>query len=180
VPLVELLEWRGITPSLANARHVKTVPARKRAWNDAQRLQKLHALGLVRVGTCGEVGEIHTAQPGLRRRNRRQGSPERQLPENAEGQGFARLEGAKPASGAAPALHPTHLRAQPGGRLLESAGARAHPLGESLQDRPVRLHLDEQLHGELAQRLAGVPVAQRFEEVDGDHRPSQVIMYVDR
>jgi transposase len=47
VPIFELLEQHGIHPYLVNARHVKTVPGRKSAWNDAQWLQKLHALGLL-------------------------------------------------------------------------------------------------------------------------------------
>jgi len=47
VPLVEILEQQGITPSLVNARHVKTVPGRKTDWNDAQWLQRLHTLGLL-------------------------------------------------------------------------------------------------------------------------------------
>jgi hypothetical protein len=46
VPLVDLREQHRITPSLVNVRHVKTVPGRKTAWNDAQWLQKLHPLGL--------------------------------------------------------------------------------------------------------------------------------------
>ena len=46
VPVFELLEQCGIHPYLVNARHVKTVPGRKSDWNDAQWLQKLHALGL--------------------------------------------------------------------------------------------------------------------------------------
>lgn len=49
VPLYELLEQHGITPFLVNARHVKTVPGRKSDWNDAQWLQKLHALGLLQT-----------------------------------------------------------------------------------------------------------------------------------
>src|SRR5881296_1578301 len=47
VPIYELLEQHGIIPYLVNARHVKTVPGRKSDWNDAQWLQKLHALGLL-------------------------------------------------------------------------------------------------------------------------------------
>ena len=47
VPIYELLEQHGITPYLVNARYVKTVPGRKTDWNDAQWLQKLHALGLL-------------------------------------------------------------------------------------------------------------------------------------
>src|SRR5215211_3708854 len=49
VPIYELLEQYGIVPYLVNARHVKTVPGRKSDWNDAQWLQKLHALGLLRA-----------------------------------------------------------------------------------------------------------------------------------
>jgi transposase len=49
VPIFELLEQRGLTPYLVNARHVKTVPGRKTDWNDAQWLQKLHALGLLQA-----------------------------------------------------------------------------------------------------------------------------------
>jgi transposase len=51
VPVFELLEQRGIQPSLVNARHVKTVPGRKSDGNDAQWLQTLHALGLLQ-GSC--------------------------------------------------------------------------------------------------------------------------------
>ncbi len=47
IPIYELLEQAWITPYLVNARHVKTVPGRKSDWNDAQWLQKLHALGLL-------------------------------------------------------------------------------------------------------------------------------------
>lgn len=49
VPIFELLEQCGIKPYLVNARHVKTVPGRKSDWNDAQWLQKLHALGLLQA-----------------------------------------------------------------------------------------------------------------------------------
>lgn len=49
IPIYELLEQGGITPYLVNARHVKTVPGRKSDWNDAQWLQRLHALGLLRA-----------------------------------------------------------------------------------------------------------------------------------
>ncbi len=49
VPIYELLEQHGITPYLVNARPVKTVPGRKSDWNDAQWLQKLHALGLLQA-----------------------------------------------------------------------------------------------------------------------------------
>ncbi len=49
IPIYELLEQHGIHPYLVNAHHVQTVPGRKSDWNDAQWLQKLHALGLVQA-----------------------------------------------------------------------------------------------------------------------------------
>lgn len=49
IPIYELLEAQGMVPFLVNARHVKMVPGRKSDWNDAQWLQKLHALGLLRA-----------------------------------------------------------------------------------------------------------------------------------
>jgi transposase len=49
VPIYELLEQHGIVPYLVNGRHVKSVPGRKSDWNDAQWLQKLHALGLLQA-----------------------------------------------------------------------------------------------------------------------------------
>src|SRR5207237_6582263 len=49
IAIYELLEQHDIVPYLVNARHVKTVPGRKSDWNDAQWLQKLHALGLLQA-----------------------------------------------------------------------------------------------------------------------------------
>lgn len=49
IPIYELLEQHGIIPYLVNARHVKIVPGRKSDFNDAQWLQQLHALGLLRA-----------------------------------------------------------------------------------------------------------------------------------
>ncbi len=49
IPIYELLEAQQIVPFLVNARHIKMVPGRKSDWNDAQWLQKLHALGLLRA-----------------------------------------------------------------------------------------------------------------------------------
>jgi transposase len=59
IPIYELLEAAGITPYLVNPRHVKTVPGRKSDWNDAQWLQKLHALGLLQ-GSFRPDAEIRT------------------------------------------------------------------------------------------------------------------------
>ena len=43
VPVFEWLEQGGIQPYLVNARHVKTVPGRKRDWNEAERAQSNRA-----------------------------------------------------------------------------------------------------------------------------------------
>jgi transposase len=62
LPLYELLEQHGIVPYLVNARHVKSVPGRKSDWNDAQWLQKLHALGLLQASfrPDGEICALRT------------------------------------------------------------------------------------------------------------------------
>jgi len=62
IPIYELLEQCGITPYLVNGRHVKTVPGRKSDWNDAQWLQKLHALGLLQASfrPDGEIVALRT------------------------------------------------------------------------------------------------------------------------
>lgn len=48
IPLYQILETRGITVRLVNARHVKHVPGRKSDVCDAQWLQYLHSVGLLR------------------------------------------------------------------------------------------------------------------------------------
>src|SRR4051812_22143729 len=67
VPIYELLEQHGIIPYLVNARHVKTVPGRKSDWNDAQWLQKLHALGLLAASFRPDA-EITALRPLVRYR----------------------------------------------------------------------------------------------------------------
>jgi len=47
IPIYEMLEAAAIRVYLVNARHFKVVPGRKSDYNDAQWLQKLHALGLL-------------------------------------------------------------------------------------------------------------------------------------
>ena len=49
IPIYEVLEQQGIVPYLVNGRHAKSVLGRKSDWNDAQWLQKLHALGLLQA-----------------------------------------------------------------------------------------------------------------------------------
>lgn len=48
IPLYELLESRGITPVLVDARHLRNVPGRKTDFLDCQWLQLLHSRGLLR------------------------------------------------------------------------------------------------------------------------------------
>lgn len=67
IPIYELLEQHGIIPYLVNARHVKTVPGRKSDWNDAQWLQKLHALGLLQ-GSFRPDAEIRSVRALARHR----------------------------------------------------------------------------------------------------------------
>jgi transposase len=67
VPIYELLEQRGIRPYLVNARHVKSVAGRKSDWNDAQWLQKLHALGLLQ-GSFRPDAEVRTLRTLVRYR----------------------------------------------------------------------------------------------------------------
>ncbi|MDP9316431.1 MAG: IS110 family transposase [Chloroflexota bacterium] len=67
IPIYELLEQHGILPYLVNARHVKTVPGRKSDWNDAQWLQKLHALGLLQASFRPDA-EIRTLRTLVRYR----------------------------------------------------------------------------------------------------------------
>jgi len=67
IPIYELLEAARITPYLVNARHVKTVPGPKTDWNDAQWLQKLHALGLLQASFRPDA-EIRTLRTLVRYR----------------------------------------------------------------------------------------------------------------
>jgi transposase len=67
IPIYELLEQRGIRCYLVNARHVKSVPGRKSDWNDAQWLQKLHALGLLQ-GSFRPDAEVRTLRTLVRYR----------------------------------------------------------------------------------------------------------------
>lgn len=48
IPLFQLLEDAGMRPCLVNARAMKNVPGRRTDWHDAQWLQYLHSVGLLR------------------------------------------------------------------------------------------------------------------------------------
>jgi transposase len=62
IPIYELLEQRGITPYLVNARDAKAVPGRKSDWNDAQWVQKLHMMGLLKASfrPDAEIRQLRT------------------------------------------------------------------------------------------------------------------------
>jgi transposase len=47
IPIFEILEARGVTVYLVNARHAKNVPGRKSDYRACQWLRKLHAMGLL-------------------------------------------------------------------------------------------------------------------------------------
>ncbi len=67
IPLFEVLEARGIQAQLVTARYVKAVPGRKSDWNDAQWLQQLHSLGLLR-GSFRPDAEMRVLRTYLRQR----------------------------------------------------------------------------------------------------------------
>src|ERR1700727_2734870 len=49
IPLMQILESRGLEVYLVNAKHVKNVPGRKTDVSDCQWLQYLHSVGLLRA-----------------------------------------------------------------------------------------------------------------------------------
>jgi transposase len=67
IPIYEMLEAAAIRVYLVNARHFKIVPGRKSDYNDAQWLQKLHALGLL-TGSFRPDDEMCVLRSFLRHR----------------------------------------------------------------------------------------------------------------
>jgi transposase len=68
IPLYQVLEGRGLTVFLVNARHYHNVPGRKTDVCDAAWLQYLHAVGLVQ-GSFRPAGEICAFRTILRHRS---------------------------------------------------------------------------------------------------------------
>ena len=66
IPRFELLEERGFTVLLVNARHVKNVRGRKSDVLDCQWLQQLHTFGLL-SGAFRPADEIVVLRSSLRR-----------------------------------------------------------------------------------------------------------------
>jgi transposase len=55
IPIFEMLDARGFTVFLVNARDAKHVPGRKTDVSDAQWLQRLHSYGLLPKGQIAEL-----------------------------------------------------------------------------------------------------------------------------
>jgi transposase len=60
IPIFEILDARGFTVFLVNARDAKHVPGRKTDVSDAQWLQRLHSYGLLRASfrPKGQIAEL--------------------------------------------------------------------------------------------------------------------------
>jgi transposase len=67
IPVFEILEARALEVLLVNARHVKNVPGRKSDVSDAEWLQELHSVGLLR-GSFRPAAEITTLRCYMRHR----------------------------------------------------------------------------------------------------------------
>src|SRR5881296_2438257 len=67
IPLFELLESRGFTVLLVNARHVKNVSGRKSDVSDCQWLQQLHSYGLL-AGSFRPEAQVCVLRSYLRHR----------------------------------------------------------------------------------------------------------------
>ncbi len=68
IPFFQILEARGFTVLLVNARHVKNVPGRKSDVSDCQWLQYLHSVGLLR-GSFRPEQAVCTVRSILRHRD---------------------------------------------------------------------------------------------------------------
>jgi hypothetical protein len=68
IPLYQVLEERGFTVFLVNARHYRNVPGRKTDVGDAAWLQYLHAVGLVQ-GSFRPPGDICAFRTVMRHRS---------------------------------------------------------------------------------------------------------------
>src|SRR5258708_12913105 len=69
IPIFELLDARGFTVFLVNARDAKHVPGRKTDVSDAQWLQRLHSFGLLRA-SFRPRGQIAEPRAYVRQRER--------------------------------------------------------------------------------------------------------------
>lgn len=67
IPVYEILEARGLTVLLVNARHLKNVPGRKSDVSDCEWIRELHSVGLLR-GSFRPAAEIAALRAYLRHR----------------------------------------------------------------------------------------------------------------
>ncbi len=67
IPVFEILEARGLEVLVVNARHVKNVPGRKSDVSDAEWLQELHSVGLLR-GSFRPAADITALRCYMRHR----------------------------------------------------------------------------------------------------------------
>jgi transposase len=67
IPIFEILEARGFTVQVVNARHLKHVPGRKSDWQDCQWIQRLHSFGLL-SGSFRPDAEICALRAYMRHR----------------------------------------------------------------------------------------------------------------
>jgi transposase len=70
IPIFELLDARGFTVFLVNARDAKHVPGRKTDVSDAQWLQRLHSYGLLLASfrPKGQIAELPRSELGREHR----------------------------------------------------------------------------------------------------------------
>jgi len=68
IPVYEILEARGLTVQLVNARHVRNLPGRKSDVSDAEWLRDLHSVGLLR-GSFRPTADIVALRTYLRHRH---------------------------------------------------------------------------------------------------------------
>lgn len=68
IPAYEILEARGLTVLLVNARHVRNLPGRKSDVSDAEWLRDLHSVGMVR-GSFRPTADIVTLRTYVRHRH---------------------------------------------------------------------------------------------------------------
>lgn len=68
IPVVEMLEQRGIEVCLVDARHMKNVPGRRTDWHECQWLRYLHSVGLLRAAFRPE-SEVCAVRAVMRHRS---------------------------------------------------------------------------------------------------------------
>ena len=137
--------------------------------------------GVLGPSAVNQVVQIDAVQTSIRRGHRLESLPESLLAKNSERHCFERLERARgPPTSSGPSLNrasfaPSH--AVVSFSTLEPEPTRSARASSVLRSTSMSI---EQALGEATQRLAGVPIPQCVEDLDGRRRPRQVIPEVDR